>query len=192
MFLLSAKFPADAGQLWEILQVPPKTLFKRLLLETLLWQYPMSTTLKSPPKVMKDLECEKRTLTVQPPIPYIPWGHQAIKVKFPNGTNFQMFAFGQGNNEVYLVHVIAIKHLLEQKKTVQDIGKAFQVVVEVRKQLEPLLKAPEGKTKVEKDEQRNALSAIKEDLKAARELAVVETLKVYKLYCCFVVSKAQM
>jgi hypothetical protein len=77
-----------------------------------------------------------------------------------------MSAFGQGNNKEYLVHVITIKHLLEQKGTIQDFEKAFQVVLEVRKQLEPLLGTPEGETKTEKDELRKKLSAIKEDLKA--------------------------
>ncbi len=57
--------------------------------------------------------------------------------------------------------------------------------------MELLLKAPEGKTKVEKDEQKKKLSAVKEDLKAASKLAVVETLKAYELLCCFVVGKAQ-
>jgi hypothetical protein len=86
-----------------------------------------------------------------------------------------------------LVHIIAAKHLLEQKGTVQDVGKAFGAVVEVRKQLELLLKAPkEGETKAEKDERRKKLSKIKDDLKAARKLAVAETLKAYKLFNCFV------
>jgi len=57
-----------------------------------------------------------------------------------------MSAFGQGNNEEYLVHIITIKHLLEQKGTIQDVRKAFKVVVEVRKEIEPLLEAQEGKT----------------------------------------------
>jgi hypothetical protein len=89
-----------------------------------------------------------------------------------------MPAFGQGNNEKYLVHFIAIKHLLEQKGTIKDIVKVFQAIVEVRKQLEPLLEAPEGKTKTKKEKQRKKLSAIKEDLKAARKLVIAETLKV--------------
>jgi hypothetical protein len=91
-----------------------------------------------------------------------------------------MSAFGQENNEEYLVHVIAFKHLLEQMGTVQDVGKAFQLVIEVRKHLELLLEAPKGETKAEKDEQRKALSVIKEDLKAAGKLAVAKTLKSYK------------
>ncbi len=77
--------------------------------------------------------------------------------------------------------------------TIQVIGRAFQAMLEVRKQLQLLLKAPEGKTKVEKDEQRKKLSAIMEDLKATCKLVVLaETLKEYKLICCFVVGKAHM
>jgi hypothetical protein len=72
---------------------------------------------------------------------------------------------------------------------VQDVGKAFQAVVEVRKQLELLLEAPEGETKTKEDEQRKKLSAIKADLKAACKLAVAETLAAYKLFCCIVVGE---
>jgi hypothetical protein len=116
-------------------------------------------TLKSPPKGLKDLECKKGTLTVRLPIPYAPpidlhkkRDTKQIKVKLLDGPNFQMSTFGQGSNEKYLIHVIAVKHLLEQKGTNQDLRKAFQVVVEVRKELEPLLKAHEGKTEIKKDE----------------------------------------
>ena len=123
-------------------------------------------------------------MTIWPPILYIPLINlhkkrdtKKFKVKLPDGTNFQMSTFGQGKNEEYLIRVIAIKHLLEQKGTVQDVGKAFGAVVKVRKQLELLIKAPEGKTKAEKDEQRKKLSMIKEDLKAACKIAVAEKLK---------------
>jgi hypothetical protein len=68
--LLSVKFQADP--LRRILQVPPKSSFKRLLLETPLWQYAMSSNLKSPPEGLKNVECEKSTPPVRPPIPYVP------------------------------------------------------------------------------------------------------------------------
>jgi hypothetical protein len=100
-----------------------------------------------------------------------------------------MSAVGQGNNEEYLIHIIAIKCLLEQKETVQAIGKAFQAVVKVWKQLELLLEAPKGKTKTKKDEQRKKLSAIKKDFKAAHKLAGAETLKAYELFRCFVLVR---
>jgi hypothetical protein len=62
----------------------------------------------------------------------------------------------------------------------------------VRKQLELLLKVPECETKAEKDEQGKALSAIKEDLKAALELTIAETLKAYELFHCFLIGNMQM
>ncbi len=96
---------------------------------------------KSPPECLKDLECKKRMLTIRPPILYVPpidlhyekRDTKQIKIKLPDGTNFQMFAFGQGNNEDYQVHIIAVKHLLEQKGTIQDVEKAFGAILDVRK-----------------------------------------------------------
>ncbi len=83
-------------------------------------------------KGLKDLECKKGTLTIQPPILYVPSidlhekrDTKQIKVKLPDGANFQMSAFGQGDNKEYLVHIIAIKRLLEQKGIVKDDGKVF-------------------------------------------------------------------
>ncbi len=120
--LLSAKFQADPLQ--KILQVLPKSSFKYLLLETPLWQYAMSSNLKSPLEGLKNAKCEKSTLPVRPPIPYVlptdlleKWETEQIKVKLPDGTKFQMPTYGSGNNEEYLTHVIAILCLVKQKGT---------------------------------------------------------------------------
>ncbi len=98
-----------------ILQVPPKNPFKHLLLETPLWQYAMTSSLKSPPEGLKNAECKKGTLPVRPPIPYAPptdlhekRDTKQIKVELPDVMKFQMPTYGSGNNEEYLVHVIAI------------------------------------------------------------------------------------
>jgi hypothetical protein len=103
-----------------------------------------------------------------------------------------MSAFGQGNSEEYLVHVIIVKELLKQKGTVQDVMKAFKAISEVRRRLEPLLEAPkDGETMTEKEEQKKLASAIMEELKTTREFAWAETMKAYELFHCFIVSKAQ-
>jgi hypothetical protein len=68
--LLSAKFQADPLQ--RILRVLPKNHFKRLLLETPLWQYAMSSNLKSLPEGLKNTECVKGMPPVRLPIPYVP------------------------------------------------------------------------------------------------------------------------
>ncbi len=66
----SAKYPADPLQ--RILRVLPKLTFKHLILETLLWQYTMSSNLKSLPEGLKKPKCKKGKLIAQPPILYVP------------------------------------------------------------------------------------------------------------------------
>jgi hypothetical protein len=102
--LLSTKFQADLLQ--RILQVPPKSSFKCLILETPLWQYVISSNLKSLPEGLKNPECKKGTPPVRPPIPYVPltdllekWKTKQIKVELPDGTYFQMLFYGSGNNK---------------------------------------------------------------------------------------------
>ncbi len=136
--LFSEKFQADP--LWRILRVSPKSSFKHLILEIPLWQFAMSTNLKSPPEGLQNAECKKGTPPVRPPIPYIPPADlhekretKQIKVKLPDGTKFQMPTYGTGNNEEYLVHVIAILRLVEQKGTAAKVKEAFAVFVAVRK-----------------------------------------------------------
>jgi hypothetical protein len=68
--LLSTKFQADP--LRRILRVLPKSSFKCLLLETPLWQFAMSTNLKSLLEGLRNTEWEKGTLPVRPPILYVP------------------------------------------------------------------------------------------------------------------------
>ncbi len=57
-----SKFPTVP--LRGILRVPPKSAFKRLILETPLWQGAMSFNLKSPHEVLKDTECKNGTLPI--------------------------------------------------------------------------------------------------------------------------------
>ncbi len=108
----------------EVLCVPAKSSFKRLILETLLW----SSNLKSPPESLKATKCEKGKSGAQPPIPYVPptdliekWEEEQIKVKIPDGTNSSMSAFMSGTNEDYLVHVIAVQSIIEKKGTAAEI-----------------------------------------------------------------------
>ncbi len=89
-------------------------------METLLWQYAMRSSLKSPLEGLKNAECERGTPPVRPPIPYVPPTDlhekretEQIKVKLLNGTKFQMPTYGSGNNKEYLVHVIAVLQLVK-------------------------------------------------------------------------------
>ncbi len=98
------------------LQVPPKSSFKKLLLGTGLWQYTkMSTSFKSPDG-LKDAECEKGQLSHRPPILYIPVVDivtpkeepQIFKIKLTDTTHLSMPIYSHGNNEEYLVHIVAV------------------------------------------------------------------------------------
>jgi hypothetical protein len=62
-------------------------------LETLLWQYAMSSSLKSPPEGLQNAKCKKGTPPFSLPIPYVPPTDlhekretEQIKVELPDGT----------------------------------------------------------------------------------------------------------
>jgi hypothetical protein len=106
------------------LQVPPKSSFKKLLLGSGLWQHPkMSTSLKSPDG-LKGAECEKGQLSHWPPIPYIPVVDvlvtpkeepQIFKIKLPDASHLSMPIYSGGNNKEYLMHIVAVLRVIEQK-----------------------------------------------------------------------------
>jgi hypothetical protein len=185
--LLSTKFQVDPLQ--RILQVLPKSSFKRLLLETLLWQYAMSSNFKSLPECLKNAECEKGTPPVRPPIPYVPLTDllekretEQIKVELLNRKKFQMPTYNSGNNEEYLVHVIAVLQLVKQKGTAAK--------VKVRKEMSPLFNFPEDKTVAKKEARKKKLSNLNKSLKAKKSFPVEQAQKAYELFCCLVVDKA--
>ncbi len=77
---------------------------------------------------------------VRPPIPYVPladlhekWETEQINVKLPDRTKFQMPTYSSGNNEEYLVHIIAILRLVEQKGTAAEVKEAFAALVKLGK-----------------------------------------------------------
>ncbi len=62
---------------------------------------------------------------VQPVDPHEKQDKTNVKVKLPDGTNYQMAPFQAGSNEDYVTHIIAMKQLLEQKETKDDVVKTF-------------------------------------------------------------------
>jgi hypothetical protein len=158
----------------------------------------MSTNLKYPPEGLQKTKCKTVTPPVRPPIPYVPptdlhkkWETEQIKVKLPNRTKFQMPIYGTGNNEEYLVHIIAILRLVKQKGTAAKVKEAFAAFVTVRKEISPLLEFPDDKTATKKEARKKKLNNLKEALKAKKDIAVKKAQKAYKLFLCFVVGKAQ-
>ena len=158
----------------------------------------MGSSHKSPPKGLKNAECKKGTLPVRPLIPYIPptdlhkkQETEQIKVKLPDGTKFQMPTHSTGNNEEYLVHVIAILRLVEQKGSAAKVKEAFVALVAVQREMSPYFNFPEDETPATKDARKKKLSNLNESLKAKKSFAVDQAQKAYELFRCFIVGKAQ-
>jgi hypothetical protein len=138
----------------------------------------MSTNLKSSPEGRQNTECKKGTPPVRPPIPHVlptdlheKLEMEQIKVELPNGTKFQMPTYGTGNNKEYLIHIIAILHLVEQKGTAAKVKEAFAAFVAVRKEMSSLLEFPDEETATKKEVRKKKLSNLKEALKAKKNVA---------------------
>ncbi len=135
------------------LQVPVKSPFKKLLLGTRLWQYAkMSTSLKSPNE-LKDAECKKGQLSHQPPIPYVPVvdvvtpkeDPQLYKVKLPDASHLSIPIYSRGNNKEYLVHVVAVLCIIEQKGLPKKCRVLAKAVVRRSEALKNLQEAAESR-----------------------------------------------
>jgi hypothetical protein len=138
------------------LRVPPKCPFKKLLLDTGLWQYAkMSTSLKSP-NGSKDAECKKGQLSHRPPIPYVPVidlvtpkeEPQLYKVKLPDTSHLSIPIYSRGNNKEYLVHVVAVLRIIEQKGLLKKCRVLAKAVVRQSKALKNLQEAAESQDTV--------------------------------------------
>jgi hypothetical protein len=158
----------------------------------------MSASLKSPPEGLQNVECEKGTPPVRPPIPYVPPTDlhekretEQIKVELLDGTKFQMPNYGSGNNEEYLVHVIAVLRLVEQKGTAAEVKEAFAALVKVRNEMSPFFNFPEDETPAGKEARKKKLANLNESLKAKTSFVVDQAQKAYELFRCFIVGEAQ-
>jgi hypothetical protein len=80
----------------------------------------MSTSLKSLDG-LKDTECKKGQLSHRPPIPDVSVVDivtlkeepQLFKVKLPDASHLSMAIYSHGNNKEYLVHIVAVLHIIE-------------------------------------------------------------------------------
>jgi hypothetical protein len=151
----------------------------------------MSSNFKSPPEGLKNAECKKGMPPIRPPIPYVPqtdhlekWETKQIKIKLPDGTKFQMPTYGSGYNGEYLVHVIAVLHLVEQKGTAAKLQEAFAALVAIRKEMSPFFNFPEDKTMAAKEERKKKLNELNKSLKAKKTIVVELAQKAYKLFHC--------
>ncbi len=102
-----------------------------------------------------------------------------------------MPTYETGNNNKYLVHFIAILHLVKQKGTASKAKEASTAFLAVRNEISLLLKFPDDKTVTEKEAGEKKLNDLKEALQAKKDVAVEKAQKAYELFHCFVVGKVQ-
>ena len=102
-----------------------------------------------------------------------------------------MRTYGSGNNEEYLVHIIAVLRLIKQKGTSADVKEAFAALVKVRKEMSPLFNFPEDESATKKEARKKKLSKLNKSLKVKKSFAVEQAQKAYKLFCCFIFGEAR-
>jgi hypothetical protein len=62
------------------------------------------------------------------------------------------------NNKDYLIHIITILCIIEQKEMASEIKKAWGALVEVRREMKPYFEFPENETEAEKEIWKQTLS----------------------------------
>ncbi len=93
-------------------------------------------------------------------------------MELPDGTKFQMPTYGSGNNEEYLVHIIAILQIVEQKGTAAEVKEAFAALVKVRKEMSPFFNFPEDEAPAKEEARKKKLADLNESLKAKKSFVV--------------------
>jgi hypothetical protein len=115
----------------------------------------MSTFLKSPDG-LKDAECKKGQLSYRPPIPYIPVvdiitpkeDPQVFKIKLPDMSHLSMPIYSHGNNKEYLMHIVAVLRVVEQKGLPKKCQVLAKAVARQSKALKNLQEAAESQDTV--------------------------------------------
>jgi hypothetical protein len=110
----------------------------------------MSTSLKSPDR-LKVAECKKGQLSHRPPIPYVPVVDvimpkeepQIFKIMLPEASHLSMPIYSRGNNKEYLVHIVAVFQVIEQKRLPKKCRVLAKAVVRWSEVLKNLQEAAE-------------------------------------------------
>jgi hypothetical protein len=111
----------------------------------------MSTSLKSLDG-LKDTEWEKGQLSHWPPIPYVlvvdivtpKEEPQVFKIKLPDASHLSMPIYSHGNNEEYLMHIVAVLRVIKQKEMSKKCQVLAKAVVRRSEALKNLKEATES------------------------------------------------
>ena len=158
----------------------------------------MSGSVKSLAEGLKDLGCKQGIVANWPSIPYVtpvdPYEKQEktkIKVKLPDGTNYQIVPFRVGSIENYVNHVIAMIRLIQQKELGSSVEKVYAVVSDLKDKIGPLCKKLNmSKSRKEKESLAQQIKTAENEREKAKKVALVEIVTAYELFHIYFVGKA--
>jgi hypothetical protein len=175
----------------ELLQSPVKSTFKRLILETLLYQHLLLTMSSTPTSELSDADCKKRHVSQQPPISYalskdetsMKASRETIKMKTPEGeVKVDVLGDSPGAEE-YLQHINNFIQMLERKKIEDDLLKFAKAVVSPKALVRKLNTAPPGEKPADKTVRLEQLEAAIKKLVEAEVCKEAKVATVYDLFC---------
>jgi hypothetical protein len=172
----------------EFLQSPAKSAFKRLILETPLYQH-LLLTMSSIPE-LTDQECEKGQLTQRPPIPYatpkaetiLKASRETVKVKTSEG-EVKMAVLGDNPGpEEYLQHLNSFTRMLSRKKLDEEMTKLTKAVLATTARARKLARTPSDETEPQTSVRLGLWEAAEVEIKKAEAEEAVKAGLVYDLF----------
>ena len=176
------------------LQSPAKSVFKRLILETPLYQHLLWTMSSTPTSELNDAECEKGHVTQcqRPPIPYasskskaestMKASRETIKMKTSEGKVKVAVLGDSPGAKDYLQHLNAFLRMLVRKKLADDLTKCTKTVVSAAASVRKYSKVLNGEKASENAERLNLLEPAKQELVTAEVAETAKVAIVYKLF----------
>jgi hypothetical protein len=168
------------------LQSPAKSAFKRLILETPLYQHMSS----NPTSELTDAECEKGHVTQRPPILYatsktesvLKASRETIKMKSAEGEVKVAVLGDSPGAEECLQHLNAFSRMLARKKLADDLQKCAKAVVTATAAVRKHSKVPNGEKTSEKAQRLSLLEPAEKELVAAKVAEAAKVTTVYELF----------
>jgi hypothetical protein len=175
----------------EFLQSPVKSAFKRLILETPLYQHLLLTMSSTPTSDLSNADCERGHVSQRPPISYAPSkeetamkaSRETIKMKTPEGEVKVAVLGNSPGAEEYLQHINNFIRMLGRKKIEEDMLKLAKAVIGSKAQVRKLKTAPQGEKPAEKTTRLGQLEAATKKLVEAEVFEDAKMATVYDLFC---------
>jgi hypothetical protein len=173
------------------LEAPAKSAFKRLILETPLYQHLLLTMSSIPiSNKLNDAECEKGHVTQWPPIPYatskaestMKASRETIKMKMPEGKVKVAVLGDSPGAEEYLQHLNAFLQMLARKKYEDDLLKLTKAVGVTTALVRKLSKTRSGEKGPKMAERLKLVEAAKTELPRAEVSKSAKVGLVYELF----------